>query len=74
MLTILTCGYMYCMYYRQKKYDRTAFVLTNKRLIVLDISQRAGTIPSHLTNFGINLTSYFPGAVTGGYIYSENKK
>ncbi len=41
--SILTCGYYYCTEIRHLKFARSACVLTNKRIIVMDIFQRAGT-------------------------------
>ncbi len=41
--SIITCGYYYCTEIRHLKYARSACVLTNKRIIVMDIFQRAGT-------------------------------
>eukprot|EP01041_Mallomonas_annulata_P011642 gene11641-24379_t len=74
ILSIITAGLVYCICIRHKKRCRVALILTNKRFIALDICQRAGRIPLHLTNFDICLRSFFPESVSGGYISSESKK
>lgn len=57
---------------RWKKFNRTALVLTNKRLVCIDLNQRIGTIPEHLSSFQITVTSYLPFEVYSGYIYSRD--
>ncbi len=72
-LSIITLGYYYCKYISPMKYDRSALVLTNKRVVDMDIYQRAGTVPTHLANFSVKVRSYFPGDVVSGYVSSLNK-
>jgi hypothetical protein len=74
LLTILTGGLYYCFSVHHKKYNRTGLILTNKRLIAVDLNQRAGRIPVHLSEFSITIRSYFPGKVQSGWINSENRK
>ena len=74
ILTILSCGYYYCKYVHHLKYDRSALILTNKRIIDLDIYQRSGTVPSNLANFSVKMRSFLPGDINSGYILSNNKK
>ena len=69
-----TLGYWYCAYWRRKKFTRTALVLTNKRLISVDIFERSGTIPITLSNFSIQVRSYILGSVKSGFIQSTSKK
>lgn len=73
ILNILSLGLYYCLCIRNKKYLRSALVLTNKRLIVLDIYERSGTIPLTLTNFAVQITSYFPEEIFSGYLTSGSK-
>jgi hypothetical protein len=74
VLSVVTMGLYYCYRVREKRFERSALILTNKRLIVLDIRQRAGMVPDHMSEFFIGLRSYFPGDITGGYLNSENRK
>lgn len=71
--SICSLGYYYCFYVRRKKFTRTALVLTNKRLIAIDIYQRGGTIPNTLSNFSFQVRSYILNKVYSGYINSKNK-
>ena len=73
-LCVFTAGVYYFQTIHHKKFDRTALVVTNKRLVVVDIRQRAGTIPSHLGSFGICLRSFFPGATQLLAVLSKNLK
>jgi len=66
--TILSCGRYYCKEISPKKYDRSALIITNKRIIDVDIFHRAGEIPSHLANVSIKSRSFYPHKVLGGYI------
>ena len=65
-----TLGYWYCAHWRRKKFTRSALVLTNKRLITVDIFERSGTVPISLTNFSIQVRSYILGSVKSGFIQS----
>lgn len=73
-LTIITFGYYYCKNVRHLKYDRSALILTNKRIIDIDIFHRAGEVPWHLANFSIKCRSFLPGRVTAGYLLSKDNK
>jgi hypothetical protein len=66
--SIMSCGYFYCCHVRKHKYERSAIILTNKRVVEMDIFQRAGTIPSSLANFSVRVRSFLPGSVKAGYI------
>ena len=70
---IISCGYYYCKLYHRRKYTRSALVLTNKRLMTVDIYERSGTVPLSLSNFSIQVRSYVLGAVKSGFVYSKNK-
>lgn len=71
--TITTFGYYYCAYIHYKKFSRSALILTNKRIIDIEINQRAGQIPFHLANVGIQVRSLFPGNIKSGYFASYGK-
>ena len=73
-LSIITCGAMYILKYRRRKYTRSALVLTNTRLISFDIFERSGTVPLSLTNFSVQVRSYILGDITSGFISSQGKK
>lgn len=66
---ILSFGLYYCCVVREKKFERTALIITNKRLIALDIRQRAGMVPDHMSEMMVALRSFFPGEVLGGYLH-----
>ena len=70
---IVSCGFYYCKLYRRRKYTRSALVLTNKRLMSIDIYERSGTVPLTLSNFSIQVRSYVLGTVKSGFIYSKDK-
>lgn len=72
--SILTCGLYYIFKIRRVKFLRSAIVLTNKRIFVLDINQRAGGVPRTMNNFCVQVTSYFPQKILSGYMTSVNKK
>ena len=74
LLSILSCGIFYCWKIRRNKFLRSAIVLTNKRIFVLDIDQRAGGVPRTMNNFSVQVTSYFPQKILSGYMSSTNKK
>jgi len=69
--SIITFGYYYCIEVRPKKIARSAFVLTNKRLVVIDINQVAGTVPTNLNDFVIQSRSLLPRHVWGGFVQSK---
>lgn len=69
-LTCLTCGRYYCDVIRKKKFSRTAFVLTNKRLVQVEIFHRAGMVPEYMTNFSVQLRTLLPGAIYSGQLSS----
>ena len=71
-LTIDAC--YYCRILRIKRFNRSALILTNKRLLQVDIYERSGTIPITMSNFSLQVRSYFLGKVLGGYIFSNSKK
>jgi len=71
--TYLSLGIAYCLYYRRRKYTRSALVLTNKRLISVDIYERSGTIPLTLSNFSVQVRSFILDNVHSGFISSQNK-
>lgn len=71
--TYLTCGVAYCLYYRRRKYTRSALVLTNKRLITIDIYERSGTVPLTLSNFSIQVRSFILDNVHNGFINTQNR-
>jgi hypothetical protein len=73
-LSIITCGYWYCAFVRRQKYTRSALVLTNKRLISIDIYERSGTVPLSLSNFSIQVRSYILETVYSGFISSQSKR
>lgn len=69
--TIISCGYFYCCSnpnYRRRKYTRSAIVLTNKRLITMDLYERSGSIPATLSNFSVQVKSFILDKVRSGYI------
>jgi len=68
--SILTCGKYYCEEVRHLKFARSACVITNKRLIVMDIFQRAGTVPGHMANFSVQTRSLVAKHIWGGYVCS----
>ena len=74
ILSILSFGFYYCFRIHEKKFERSAMILTNKRLISLDIRQRAGMVPEHLSEVFVGLRSFFPGEIKGGYLNSHNRK
>ena len=55
----------YCRILRIKRFNRSALILTNKRLLQVDILERSGTIPITMSNFSIQVRSYFLGKVLG---------
>lgn len=65
-------GYYYCSVLHHIKSARAAIVITNRRVIVVDLVQRAGMIPSHLGSFHITIRCYIPGDIHSGYINSES--
>lgn len=71
--SIVSCGIQYCKHYRRRKYTRSALVLTNKRLMSIDIYERSGTIPLTLSNFSIQVRSYILDTVNSGFVYSKHK-
>lgn len=71
--SVLTFGIYYVWYVRQRKFLRSAIVLTNKRIFVVDIFQRAGGIPRTMNNFSLQITSYFPQQITSGYVSAQSK-
>ena len=71
--SIWTLGGYYCTYLRKKRFERSAIILTTKRIVVIDINQRAGMVPSHLSEVGVYVRSFLPGDVLGGYINSPTK-
>ncbi len=71
---IVSCGYYYCTLYRRRKYTRSALVLTNKRLISVDIYERSGTVPLTLSNFSIQVRSYVLDSINSGFISSQSKR
>lgn len=74
ILSVLTCGYWYFARIRRQKYTRSALVLTNKRLISIDIYERTGTVPLSLANFSVQVRSYILENVYSGFIRSESKE
>jgi len=74
ILSVVTCGYWYFNFVRRQKYTRSALVLTNKRLISIDIYERSGTVPLSLSNFSIQVRSYILENVYSGFIRSESKQ
>jgi hypothetical protein len=68
VLIVLTFGYYYFAFIRKRKFCRTAIAVTNKRLLVIDIVQRAGVIPNHLTNFSLQVRSFFMPGISAGYV------
>jgi len=74
LLSIFSCGYYYLLKVRREKYTRSALVLTNKRLISIDIYERSGTVPLSLSNFSIQVRSYILENVYSGFISSQSKK
>ena len=69
---ISTAGFAYCTScfgaepIRNKRFQRAVLIMTNVRIISISICERAGAIPTHMTNFSFNATSYFPGEVRAG--------
>lgn len=72
-MNLCSCGWNYCWKIHKLKKSRVAYILTNKRLIVFEIHQRAGMIPFHLSRFGVSMHSYFPKSINGGYIFTNGK-
>jgi len=70
--SIITCGVYYCLHMRRRKYTRSAIVLTNKRIISMDIFERSGTVPLTLSNFSVQVRSYILHEINSGYIASDN--
>jgi len=73
ILSFLSCGIYYILKVRRQKYTRSALVLTNKRLISIDIYERSGTVPLTLSNFSIQVRSYVLENVYSGFISSQSK-
>ena len=71
--SIWSLGLYYCCVVRKKRFERSAIILTTKRIVVIDINQRAGMVPSHLSEMSVHVRSLFPGEVVGGYINSPTK-
>lgn len=71
-MSIISCGINYCCKYRRRKYTRSAIVLTNKRLITMDLYERSGSIPATLSNFSVQVRSYVLEKVISGYIRSTD--
>lgn len=46
--SIITFGIFYCMNISTKRSIRSALVLTNKRIIVIDVKQRAGMVNTYI--------------------------
>jgi len=64
----ITMGCAYLMSIREKRKIRTAIIITNMRIVTMYIEQRAGMLPSHMTNFCLSVSSYFPGIVCAGVV------
>ena len=45
---------------RKKRFERTAIILTTKRIVTIDIDQRAVMVPTHLSEVGITVKSFSP--------------
>jgi hypothetical protein len=73
IFSFLSCGIYYILKVRRQKYTRSALVLTNKRLISIDIYERSGTVPLTLSNFSIQVRSYVLENVYSGFISSQSK-
>jgi len=71
--SIVSFGYYYICLYRRRKYTRSALVLTNKRLISVDIFERSGTVPLTLSNFSIQVRSYILDSINSGFINSQSR-
>ena len=70
--SIITVGVYYCLHMRRRKYTRSAVVLTNKRIISMDIFERSGTVPLTLSNFSVQVRSYILEEISSGFISSSN--
>lgn len=69
-----TAGCAYCFGpnpIRPRRFQRAVLLLTNYRVVSLFIYEKAGSVPTHLTNFSFSATSYFPGTVRAGYIVCD---
>jgi hypothetical protein len=66
ILTVLTVGLYYVFHVRAKRFLRTAYVLTNKRLIEVGLFHPRGVIPSHGAGFCLSVRSFFPVADGSG--------
>lgn len=74
VFTILTLGLYYLFFIRRKKFQRSATVISTKRIVEVLINQRAGTIPTHLSNFTVRIRSFFPQTINSGYISGRKRR
>ena len=71
VLSIVTFGLYYLLNIRIKRFHRTATVLTTRRILAVDIYQRAGVIPDHMNNFSVLIRSFVPGDILAGYVATD---
>lgn len=71
--TICSFGLYYLFVLLQRKKERSALILTNKRIVELSIVHKLGEVPDSLHNVAVKSRSFFPGKVISGYISSKNK-
>jgi hypothetical protein len=72
VITVCTLGLAYLLVYRKRKFSRTAIVLTNLRVFVVDIKQAKGLVPYHMTNFSLTTRSFLFYDVLAGSVVSES--
>lgn len=68
--SIITFGYYYCTEIRHMKFARSACILTNKRLVVIDIFHPSGKVPTNLEDVIIQSRSMLPRHIWGGFVQS----
>lgn len=71
-LNCLSLGLCYWLFNRYRKFERSAVLLTNKRIIEINIYQRFGTLPEDIQNsglFNVEIRSLIPGQILSGYLY-----
>jgi hypothetical protein len=68
VLSLITLGIYYCLVLKNKKNQRTAHILTNKRIVEIHIDAENGKVPFDLRKMKASVRSVFPGRILSGLI------
>jgi hypothetical protein len=73
-LCCLSLGMYYCMHsLGQRQRQRTAHILTNKRIVEIFVEAQNGIVPVNMKNMKARIRSVFPGRVLSGFISYQAK-